>query len=397
MSSTLRIAVRKFEPFERGIVQQFDDFVRATGVDASIEIAAMDLNPMHEALFERRELASGKWDIAFLSTDWIAEAQHAGLVENLLPFLDREPISDYPEAWRPSMLGQQNFDGGLWGMPYHDGPECLIYRTDLLAQRGIAVPRTWDEFTDAARRLHAPADNVHGTALALFPDGHNGFYDFLIHVWTRGGEPFDADGRPHLQTPEAHAALDFLRALSNDRTATPGDQREIDSVRAGLAFCAGNVAIMVNWFGFAALADTSAESRVKGRVDVAPIPCALGMRPVSLNVYWLLCMASGSRNRRLAWRFMRHCASAPMDLLTTLSGAIGVRRSTWSDAGINQAIPYYHKLDLLHEHARETPRHPRLAEISHVIDEMISTAVTTSESSAVLLANAQRLIAEITR
>lgn len=39
-----------------------------------------------------------------------------------------------------------------------------------------------------------------GTALALYPDGHNGFYDFYIHVWTRGGELFTRDGKPALQS-----------------------------------------------------------------------------------------------------------------------------------------------------------------------------------------------------
>src|SRR3546814_9814898 len=91
----------------------------------------------------------------------------------------------------------------MW-MPYHDGPECLIYRKDLLAAAGIAVPATWDDFHAAARALHAPDRDQYGTVLALFPDGHNSFYDFCIHIWSRGGEPFTADGRPAFTSPQAH-------------------------------------------------------------------------------------------------------------------------------------------------------------------------------------------------
>ncbi len=72
MTETIRIAVRKFPPFETAIVRQFEDFVRASGVDARVEIEAFDLNPLHERLFERQALAKGEFDIAFLSTDWIA-------------------------------------------------------------------------------------------------------------------------------------------------------------------------------------------------------------------------------------------------------------------------------------------------------------------------------------
>lgn len=395
--TTLRVAVRQFGPFETGIVRQFDDFVATTGVDARIEIEAMDLNPLHERLIGRRELASGAWDLAFLSTDWIAQVQALGLVEDLLPWQQRTPIADFPQAWSASLLALQRFAGGLWGMPYHDGPECLIYREDLLNDAGLAVPATWDEFLAAARRLHAPQNGIHGTALALYPDGHNGFYDFCIHVWTRGGEPFAADGTPTLATGPAREALDFLRMLARDRSAIAPEPEKLDSVRAGLAFCAGQVAMTVNWFGFAALAQTAPDSVVRDRVNVAPIPHARGVPGASLNVFWLLAMAAGSRHKPLAWDFMRHCASAPMDRLTTLEGAIGTRLSTWRDAEVNARIPFYRKLEALHREAREMPRHPRLAEISHVIDAMLARATTSEVASAVLLQEAQMRVEEIVK
>jgi multiple sugar transport system substrate-binding protein len=397
LSTTLRIAVRQFGPFESGIVKQFDDFVAATGEDARIEIEAMDLNPLHDALIGRRELASGAWDIAFLSTDWIAQVQALGLVENLLPYQHAAPIEDFPQAWSPSLVGLQSFDGGLWGLPYHDGPECLVYRRDLFDAAGLAPPATWDEFVAAARRLHAPASGVHGTALALFPDGHNGFYDFCIHVWTRGGEVFTGDGKPALNTPPARAALDFIRMLARDASALAPEPERIDSVRAGLMFAAGEVAMMVNWFGFAAYAQTAAVSRVANCVGVAPIPHGGQGTSVSLNVYWMLAMASGSRHKSLAWRFMRHCASAPMDRLITLEGAIGTRISTWRDARVNARIPFFHALEALHRDARELPRHARLADISHAVDAMLARAIESDVSSETLLADAQRRIEEIVR
>ncbi|MDR5759391.1 extracellular solute-binding protein [Caballeronia sp. LZ035] len=395
MSITLRVAVRQFGPFESAIVRQFDDFIASTGADARIEIAALDLNPLHDTLIQRRELASGAWDLAFLSTDWIAEVVALGLVENLLPFQAREPIPDFPAAWSPSLLGLQTFADGFWGMPYHDGPECLVYRKDLFDAAGLAVPTTWDDFAATARRLHAPAEGRHGTALALFPDGHNGFYDFCIHVWTRGGELFTQEGTPTLPGAAARDALDFIRTLARDTTAVAPDPQALDSVRSGLMFAAGEIAMMVNWFGFAAYAQTAAESRVAGCVAVAPIPRGTRGKSVSLNVFWMLAMASGSRHKDLVWRFMRHCASAPMDRLTTLEGAIGTRMSTWHDEEVNRRIPFFHQLETLHRDARELPRLARLADISHVIDAMLARAVNSDEPSDALLAAAQARIEEI--
>jgi multiple sugar transport system substrate-binding protein len=393
--SVLRIAVRKFDAFESAIQKQFADFVRVSGADARLAFEALDLNPLHEALFARGGLQDGSWDIAFLPTDWIAEAQSRGLVENLDPWLARAPIPDFPDAWSPSLLKLQSFGGGFWGMPYHDGPECLVYRKDLLQAAGIEVPRTWAEFHAAARRLHAPAEDRYGTTLALFPDGHNSFYDFCIHVWSRGGEPLDAAGRPNLTSPQATAALDFLRTLASDAGAVAPGARDLDSVKTGLQFCAGKVALMANWFGFAALGETWSESHVKGLVDVAPLPAGEGGRSVSLNVFWVLAIAAGSRNKALAWDFLRHLATAPMDKLTTTEGAIGVRRSTWADPEVNALVPYYHKLEALHAHARELPPHPRLADISHVIDDLMTAATTTDTPTQQLLAEAQARVEAI--
>jgi multiple sugar transport system substrate-binding protein len=78
-----------------------------------------------------------------------------------------------------------------------------------------------------------------------------------------------------------------------------------------------------------------------------------------------------------------------MDKLTTLEGAIGVRRSTWTDPEVNRLIPFFHKLEVLHEHARQLPAHPRLAEISHVIDDLLAQATGSSLPVDGLLREAQ--------
>jgi multiple sugar transport system substrate-binding protein len=160
-------------------------------------------------------------------------------------------------------------------------------------------------------------------------------------------------------------------------------------VKSGLSFAQGKVALMANWFGFAAYADTAPDSRVKGLVDVAPLPAGPGGRSVSLNVFWVMAIGAGSARKALAWEFLRHCATAPMDLLTTTEGAIGVRRSTWADPAVNALVPYSHRLEWLHDHARQMPLTPTLAAISHIVDDLMTAATTTDRPTRELLAEAQ--------
>ena len=53
MTEILRVAVRKFEPFERALQEQFAVFRTGSGVDAGIEIVSLDLNPLTETLSPR--------------------------------------------------------------------------------------------------------------------------------------------------------------------------------------------------------------------------------------------------------------------------------------------------------------------------------------------------------
>lgn len=387
--ATFRIAVRKFGPFESAIAKQWATFAATTGCELRLETEPLDLHPLHDTLFRAHGLRDGAFDVAFLNTDWLAEAAATRALRDLAPDYAAYPPEDYPHGWTESLLRHQRFGDALLGLPYHDGPECLVYRTDLLAAAGAEPPRTWDEFHALARRLTNPARHRWGTAFAAYPDGHNTVYDFCLQLWTRGGELFDAANRPRLRTPEAEAALAGYRALLNDPGAVHPDCRKLDSVQSGLAFARGEIAMMVNWFGFAALGETLADSRVKGRVAIAPVPAASGHASASLNVYWLLGVAAGSPHGALAAAFLRHCASATNDKLLTLEGAIGCRKSTWHDPDVNHAIPFYHQLETLHANARELPRLVHWAAFAAVIDRLVVAAIDTAEPIPELLARAQ--------
>lgn len=387
---TFRIAIRKFGPFESAIRKQWTSFCAATGCALRLEAEAFDLRPLHETCFARRGLAHGDWDAAFVVTDWVAEAHATGALLDLAPRLAKNPPDDFPDGWSDSLLRYQQIGGQILGLPYHDGPECLVYRRDLLAQEGLSVPATWDEFHAAAVRLTRPAEKRWGTAFAAYPDGHNTVYDFCLQVWTRGGEIMDRNGRLLLDSAPARDGLGFYRRILNDPRAVHPDCRALDSVRSGFAFARGEVAMMVNWFGYAAMGETLAESVARGKIAIAPLPAAPGCASASLNVFWLLSVGRGSPHADTAYGFLRHCASAAQDKLLTLEGAIGCRRSTWRDPEVNRAIPFYGALERLHANARELPRLERWGELAAAIDRLVTQAISTDRPIASLCREAQR-------
>ena len=392
-----RIAVRKYPPFEAAIRAQWDAFEATARTGLALDLVALDLHPLEEALFASNGMRSGAWDVAFIATDWIASVHAQGCALDLAPLLASDPPQDYPQGWTDSLLRLQRIGNAVLGVPYHDGPECLIYRRDLFDDpdlrsryqhqfnEPLAAPTDWPTFHRIARFLHGRRPGLSGTVFAAFPDGHNSVYDFLLQLWTRGGDLFDSAGRLHFNTSQAAEALTFYRAILADVHAVHPDCAQLDSVAAGLAFAAGHVAMSINWFGFATMAHTSPDSAVRDLVDIADIPRAGQGSTASLNVYWILSIAAGSPHPDLAWQFLRHTLTPAMDKLTTTSGAIGCRRSTWTDPDVNAAIPFYHRIEQLHANAREIPQRADWPRIASIIDKLVTATITTSTSVEELL------------
>ena len=229
-------------------------------------------------------------------------------------FIEAGPPADWSDGWPHSLLElQRDDDGELYGLPYHDGPEMLIYRRDLFESEEekqlyaetvggpLEPPKTWAKFLDVARFFTRPGEGLYGTLLAAFPDAHNIIYDFALQLFTRGGQLLDDWGKPKFDDDIGVESLTYLRDLMHRHEVTPPGCDQVDSVKSGEIFAEGTVAMMVNWLGFAAFADTHESSTVRGKVGGCLVPAGDGRNGLgaSLNIYWCPC-PPGRRSRRRA-------------------------------------------------------------------------------------------------
>ncbi|WP_343111834.1 extracellular solute-binding protein [Mucilaginibacter sp.] len=402
--NTIKIAVRKFGPFENALQKLWDSYCADFGCELIAEMVPMDLDDLHEAILGKQGLKNGDWDIAHLVTDWLLEAWSSGAVEDVRPYIAQKAPEDFPDGWSASLLEMQQFGASIVGLPFHDGPECLIYRKDLFDDqeeqqkyqeqfgKPLAAPQTWDDFKNIARFFYRPDDNLYGTVFAGLPDGHNTVFDFCLQLWTRGGELTDKNGKVNIDTTAAVDGLNFYRDMLRDKTVIHPDTMQYESVKAGMAFARGEAAMMINWFGFASMCEVISESKVKGMVDIAHIPCIEGNKTASLNVYWLYTIGSGSQHKDIAYDFIRYAINKKNDRLLTMEGGIGCRVSTWTDNEVNTLIPYYNKLEQLHQNARSLPQKTNWEKIATVIDEVVLQAINTNIPTEQLLAAAQQKI-----
>jgi multiple sugar transport system substrate-binding protein len=404
MTTLVKLLLRDFSDFENALAAEIDAFHRGQSA-IRVEPQVVTIHALYDELFRRGGMRDGRWDLTLLVTDWLAEAMEEGLLENLGPFMRAHPLPDWPAGWAPSIAEPVCFGDAVSSLPWHDGPECLIYRRDFFEDFGekrtfrnqygyeLASPRTWQEFADIARFFTRPAEKRFGTLFAAWPDGHNTLYDFALQVWSRGGSLQDAAGRACVESPHAVAALDFYRALVRDPAACHPASPQLNSTQSGDVFVSDGVALMVNWFGFAARCEHPG-SPLQGKLAIAPIPCDPGCQPVSLSVFWTLGMASGSRNKASAWEFLRFIARPDVDLARVHHGTVGVRLSTWRDAELQRLAPCYGRIEEISLGARRLPRTRTLPAFAEIVDAIIVDALTTDESSSAILRRAQQKIVE---
>ena len=346
---TFRIAVRKYEPLEAVVPIFWEKYMEKTGCKLELEAVALDLNPLYDAIFTEKELLNGEWDVAHVNTDWLAGARAEGALLDIAPYIQKDPPEGYPGSWPSALLRLQTFGRQVYGLPFHDGPECFIYRKDLFSDakeqkrfrqlyaKELRVPETWTDFIDVARFFHRPEKQLYGTVFAAYPDRHNNVFDFALQVWSRGGELI-RDGYISLDSEQAREAMEFYRQILNDSRAIYPKCRETDSIASGWLFAEGKIAMMVNWFGFAAMCETVPQSKVRGNVGISSIPRNPGCDPVSLSVYYTWSVAAGSSHKDIAYDFIKSCVSVENDRILPLKGAIGCRISTWNDQEINSLI-----------------------------------------------------------
>ncbi|MEU0303783.1 extracellular solute-binding protein [Streptomyces sp. NPDC006175] len=89
----------------------------------------------------------------------------------------------------PQALGLTTFEKRVFSVPLDIEPLVLHYRTDLFERYGLSVPRTWEDFEEAARTVRSKGGD---RRMALFPT--DGDTHLAAFAWQAGAQWFDTAG-----------------------------------------------------------------------------------------------------------------------------------------------------------------------------------------------------------
>jgi multiple sugar transport system substrate-binding protein len=328
----------------------------------------------YDALHDKIVAAApaGTYDVVLIDVIWPAEFSTKKIIT--------EVSGDVPAAWQTGMLGgaltTAKYQDKFYGVPWILDTKYLFANTDMLTRAGVdpAGLSTWDGVLAAA---HALKDKkiVEYPLLWSWKQAEALVCDYTQLVGAFGGTFLSPDGAtPAFNTGGGLAALEFMKKTLDDKLTNPNSLESLeDDVRK--TFVSGGAALALNWTYMQASADDASQSKVAGKVAVAPTPAGPSGAAPGCNGSMALCVTSGSKNAKAAWSYISYLTSAEVQNAYA-KNSLPCWTASYEDSSVVAASPKVvpvAKKELAH--LIERPQVKRYNEISQILQVELQNAL----------------------
>ena len=254
-----------------------------------------------------------------------------------------DDVADYNfDDILPAIRAGISYNDELFAVPFYGESSFTMYNKRLLDEAGVTMPEapTWQEVRDIACQVNDPANGVYGIVLRGKPGWGDNMAPITTVVNTFGGQWFDAEGHPTIDTPEWKEAITFYKDLVTECGA-PG-VTGISFPESLQLMSSGQAAI---WVDATVAAGFLAGSEAGPDMAYALAPHG----PVDKGNAWLwswnLAIPSSSDAQEAAFKFLTWATSQQyIDLVAEKKGwaAVppGTRTSTYENPDYLAAAPF---------------------------------------------------------
>lgn len=261
--------------------------------------------------------------------------QEKGWTKDIGPLLDSDSLTDkaaydwndfFPAARDVARIGGKYADR----IAITSEAQTLIYRTDVLKEKGLDVPRTFDELAAAAEKI--TGGGLYGMTMR---GGAANWWPFYGFVKSFGGEYVTRDLKPVINSGESKAALESYVKLASfcPPGITNSDWDEINT-----AMLSGQAAMFLDSSVIYGRLQDKEASTVVGKVGVAPM-VAGPAGPHGQAHFWTISLAEKAAEPEAGWLFMQWATSKEIQGKIALKGVLGPRSSAWEVGGLTDVFP----------------------------------------------------------
>jgi len=237
------------------------------------------------------------------------------------------------------------YDGKLYAVPFYAESAMTYYRTDLFQKAGLAMPEapTYDQIRQFADKITDKGNQVYGMCLR----GKPGWGENMAYVTTlvdaMGGQWFDKDWKPTIDTPPWHTAVtyydDILKADGPPGASSNGFNENL------ALFASGHCGMWIDATVAGGMLFDKKQSQVADKVGFAPMPTGSTKGGPTWLWSWNLAIPATSKQADAATAFVTWATSKDYIALVAkengwVSVPPGTRVSTYDNPDYQKVAPF---------------------------------------------------------
>ncbi|CAH1678105.1 Multiple sugar transport system substrate-binding protein [Hyphomicrobiales bacterium] len=371
-------------------------FTKATG--DTVNWVTFETGPLHDRLFREASLSESTVDVAFILNTY-ATPRIATLFEPLGPRMAKDPVED-PKDLFPGLVKGVTIGDELYAVPFRHASTGLHYNEEIFAERGIkGPPQTIEEFVEVAKKCTYTRPD--GTPVVGFILPGVAYPEVIALARAWDADFITPDMKVVANSKEMVAALTMIRDLYTSG-AVPKNLTGMKAEDANTWMQQGRAAMAASSMSRNGLYNDPAKSQVAGKIKTTFFPIAEALKgkyevaPTKVE-FWSMAIPKNSKNKDLAWAFIKAMSSKDATLAAALNGNGPVRSSTYDDPRIKEALPYADaERKVLQVSRVPLPAFDNAARAADLFKEQAETVVlgmkTPQQAMDELTVNVQKLI-----
>jgi sorbitol/mannitol transport system substrate-binding protein len=262
----------------------------------------------------------------------------------LVPMNDLPAAYDVNDLLKPVRDGL-SYDGKLYGLPFYGESAMTFYRTDLFAKAGLKMPDapTYEQIRAFADKITDKPNQIYGMCLRGKPGwGENMAYVTSL-VNAEGGQWFDMQWKPTIDTPAWHTAISFYDDILK-ADGPPGATSNGFNENLAL-FASGHCGMWIDATVAGGLLYDKKQSSVADQVGFAAMPTGSFKGAPTWLWSWNLAIPTTSKQQDAARTFITWATSKDyIQLVAKQNGWVsvppGTRQSTYDNPDYQHAAPF---------------------------------------------------------
>jgi sorbitol/mannitol transport system substrate-binding protein len=236
-------------------------------------------------------------------------------------------------------------DGKLYAAPFYGESSMLMYRKDLADKAGVTVKErpTWPEIKDLAAKIHDPKNGVYGICLRGKPGWGDNMAFLSTLVNTFGGQWFDMNWKPQLESKPWKDAITFYVDLLKNYGPPGSSANSFNEILA--LYNEGKCGMWIDATIAASFISDPKQSKVADKVAFAQAPTMVTPKGANWLWAWSLAIPAGSQKVEAATKFITWATSKEyINLVGKEEGwarvPTGTRKSTYANPEFQKAAVF---------------------------------------------------------